>query len=120
MYFMDTISVQHGDKEIRELLRRALRASPKSRSVIAEELGKRIGRSVSVESLNKWASESEGERRLPADCVLPLCEILGDDSIQRMLLSERLQRCLRLGEWLLSSQWVIEELDVTLPRKCAS
>lgn len=112
---MDRILVQNGDKDIRESLRRALRASPKSRPTIAEELSARIGRAVSVESLNKWASEDESARRLPADCLLPISEILEDDSLQRLVLSEHMARCLHLGEWLLGSKWVIEQLDVKLP-----
>jgi hypothetical protein len=116
---MDTILVQSGDKGIRESLRRAMRASPKSRLTVAEELSKRIDRTISVETLNKWASEGESARRLPADCVLPLSEILADDSLQRLMLGEHMARCLRLGEWLLSSRWIIEELDIELPRGCA-
>lgn len=116
LYFMDMILVQTGDKGIRESLRRAMRASPKSRAMIAEELSERVGRDISVESLNKWASEVESSRRLPADCILPLSQILSDDSLQRLMLTEHMKRCLRLGEWLLSSRWVIQELQVKLPR----
>lgn len=114
---MDTILVQIKDKEIRECLRRILRASPKSRQHIADELTKAVGRNVSLECLNKWASEAESARHLPADCILPLSEILGDDSLQRLILTEKMKRCLRLGEWLDGSAWVIEELNVKLPKE---
>lgn len=117
VYFMDTILVQNSDKDIRECLRRAMRLSPKSRQSIAEELGARLHRRISIESLNKWASEGESERRLPADCILPLSEILSDDSLQRLLLTPRMAECLRLGEWLQSSRWVLEKLDVELPKE---
>lgn len=116
---MDTILVQSTDKDIREWLRSAMRTSPRSRDAIAEELSKRVGRAISAESLHKWCSEAEKQRRLPADCIPALSEILGDDSLQRLLLTPHMAECLRLGEWLLSSRWVIERLDAETPGECS-
>jgi hypothetical protein len=42
--------------------------------------------------------------RFPAAWIDPLCEILGDDSLQRHLLSEKLRVFLRIGEHEISVQ----------------
>jgi len=50
---------------------------------------------------------------LPADVVPHLCEILGDDSIQRVLLSDKLKDALSLGE---SARRVVSLLRRALPQ----
>lgn len=110
---MDTKSGQTADQLLRETIRRGIRfCRSKSREQICEALSLRVGRNISVETLHKWASENEAERRLPADCVLALSEILRDDTLQRAMLSEPLKQVLELGEWLLNSTWVLDEVKV--------
>lgn len=116
---MDTESGQSQDWHLREKIRRGIRSSRKSCDQICDALSARVGRTISVETLHKWKAESETERRLPADCVLPLSEILADDSLQRQMLSERLKRALELGEWLLNSTWVLDEIKVKLGKSVA-
>jgi hypothetical protein len=68
------------------------------REVICEELGKRLGRKVSLAMLDAWTANSKEAWHLPADVVPPLCTILGEDTIQRHLLSQKLREALEIGE----------------------
>jgi hypothetical protein len=57
-------------------------------------------------------AETKHRNHLPADAVPHLCEILGDDTIQRLLLSEKLRQSLELGE---STPRVVALLQSALP-----
>lgn len=116
---MDTELVHSTDRLLRETIRRGIRFCHKSPVEICEALSARVGRTISVESLHKWKAESETERRLPADCVLALSEILRDDTLQRAMLSERLKQALELGEWLLDSRWLLDEVKVRIGESVA-
>jgi hypothetical protein len=65
---------------------------------LAAELSRRSGRTVKAALVNAWKAETKHRWHLPANLVPALCEILGDDSIQRLLLSEKLKQSLDLGE----------------------
>jgi hypothetical protein len=84
------------------LLRKSLKCAMLSRDVneekLAAELTKRLGRTVKVALVNAWKAETKHRWHLPANLVPVICEILGDDSIQRLLLSDKLRDALRLGE----------------------
>jgi hypothetical protein len=114
---MDTFSGQTQDQRIREVLRRCIRVSTKSRETICEELGLKVGRKISRESLNKWAGECESERRLPADCVLALSEVFGTDALQRVMLSEKLLGNLKVGEDVLNSKDMWDALAPVLAKR---
>lgn len=75
-----------------------MRQSGKSREQIAEELNCVYGLSVSVHILNNWTADSKRARRVPAMMVAPLCAVLCEDSLQRILLSEEQLGNLELGE----------------------
>lgn len=93
-----TFSGDDIDREIRRALRVAIRRSAKSREQIAEELRVVHGLRVSVHILNNWTGDSKRERRVPAEAVPALCAVLGDGSLQKLLLSDDQRGKLELGE----------------------
>ena len=84
------------------LLRKSLKCAMLSRDIneekLAAELTKRLGRTVNAALVSAWKAETKHRWHLPANLVPVICEILGDDSIQRLLLSDKLRDALRLGE----------------------
>jgi hypothetical protein len=88
------------DVSLRHIVRRAIRESRRKKTPeqIAEDLSKCIGKDVTVHMLNAFTSESKKPARFPALFIEPLCEITGDDRLQRFVLSDRLRKLLRLGE----------------------
>jgi hypothetical protein len=87
----------HYDRPIRLALRELLMGSGKSRSRIAEELSRRLGRFVTENVLTNWASDSKGAYRMPADVVAALA----DDGLLRSLMSPEQLSKFDLGEWAL-------------------
>jgi len=86
------------DALLRCSLKGAIHASSKSAEQIADELTSRLHRRIIAATLYAWMAETKQNWHLPADVVPHLCEILGDDTIQRLLLSEKLKKSLDLGE----------------------
>lgn len=84
------------DALIRKALRNAMRGKDLER--VAAQLRERSGRPVSVHLLRAWSAEARHRWQLPAPLVPLVCEILSDDSIQRLLLREKLRKSLELGE----------------------
>jgi hypothetical protein len=109
---MDITHRQDLDALLRDTLRRLFRLSTKSRPDIADELGKRLGRHISVHMVAKWSADGSTEWRIPADAILALSEILHDDTLQRQLLSEPLIEALEIGEWVIESRWILEKVKV--------
>jgi hypothetical protein len=85
------------DRIIRDLLRRAVTLSRLSPAQIADELTKRLQRRVGEPLIYAWMAATN-RNRLPADVLPHICEILKDDSIQRLVLSDKLRHSLELGE----------------------
>jgi len=102
---------------LRESLKRAIHAFPGKQEGFAQELSKRSGRTITPGLLNAWTAETKHRWHLPADIVPIVCEILRDDSIQRLLLSEKLKQSLDLGE---SVPQVVSLLRGVLPEKTGS
>jgi hypothetical protein len=100
------------------LLRKSLKRAMLSRGIneedLAAELTSRLGRTVNRASVNAWKAETKIRWHLPANLVPLICEILGDDSIQRLLLSEKLKQSLDLGE---STPRIVSLLRRVLPRR---
>ncbi len=115
IYISDTRQAVGLDSLLRESLRRAIHSSHLSIEQIADELSRRSGRSVTVPLLNAWKATGH-KWRLPADILPHLCEILGDDSIQRLVLSDKLREALEFGE---STDRVVSQLRRALkePRR---
>ena len=97
------------------LLRKSLKCAMLSRDIneekLAAELTKRLGRTVNAALVNAWKAETKHRWHLPANLVPVICEILGDDSIQRLLLSDKLRDALKLGE---STRRVVSLLSAAL------
>jgi hypothetical protein len=103
------------------LLRKSLKCAMLSRGMneeeLAAELTKRLGRSdnpVTPGLVNAWKAETKHRWHLPAKLVPVICEILGNDSIQRLLLNEKMRQSLDLGE---SVPRVVSLLRSALPQK---
>ena len=104
--------------EVDILLRQSLKCAMLSGHIneekLAEELSRRLGRTVKPALVSAWKAETKHRWRLPADLVPIICEILKDDSIQRLLLSEKLKQSLDLGE---SVPRVVSLLRGVLPKR---
>jgi hypothetical protein len=70
----------------------------KRRPQIATELSVRVGRSVTVSILNDWTKTTKTSARFPAAYVRVFCEIIGNDELQRVLLSPRLLDMIEVAE----------------------
>jgi len=86
------------DALLRALLKRAIHFSRLSREQLADELTKRLERTISPATVDAWTADAKIAWRLPADAVPTVCEILQDDAIQRQLLSPEQRDALELGE----------------------
>jgi len=86
------------DVALRRLIAGVIKASPKSREQIADEMSLRLGMRVTAGMLRDFTAESKGKARFPAVWIPLFCDILGDDSLQRELLGPRLRQLLALAE----------------------
>lgn len=85
-------------KLLHNVLHEALTKKGKTRRQIADELASLVGTKVSVHMLNGFTAPTKGYRRIPAAWIPAVCEITGDDRLQRLLLAEPLCTLLQLGE----------------------
>ena len=97
---------------LRKSLKRAMLSRDVNEETLAAELTKRLGRPVTAALVNAWKAETKHRWHLPANLVPLICEILEDDSIQRLLLSEKLKQSLELGE---STPRIVSLLRTVLP-----
>ncbi|SRR6266568_254360 len=89
---------QKAEAFLRRSIAKAIRKSSKSRDQICGELSKLVGVRVSRHMLNAYTSESNRSARFPASFVVPLCQILGDDELQRCVIESHLRELLEFGE----------------------
>ena len=98
------------------LLRKSLKCAMLTRDMneeqLAAELTKRLGRTVNAALVNAWKANTKHRWHLPANLVPVICEILGDDTIQRLLLSQKLRQSLEIGE---STSRIVSLLRSALP-----
>ena len=85
------------DKEYRKKVSAAMRQSVKTRQEIAEELSRIVGQKITLQKLNEWAAPSGG-RNLPGRLIRPFSQVVGNDLVQRFVMSRRLLDMVRLGE----------------------
>ena len=86
------------DSELRKLLSRLIKQSGKKRFQIADEMSRLCGLHISERMLNDWTSECHRSARFPAFLIKPFCQAIGNDELQRALVSERLRELIGLGE----------------------
>lgn len=75
-----------------------MRAKNLSPELLSAKLKDRFGREVKAAQIRAWVAESRHRWRLPADLVPHICEVLGDDSLQRLLLTGKQRDALELGQ----------------------
>ena len=65
---------------------------------LAKELSTSSGRPINAGLVHAWTAESKHKWRIPADLIPFVCEILEDDTIQRLVMSPKQRERLELGE----------------------
>lgn len=86
------------DAALRKLISDIIRKCPKKRQQIAEELSARLNLRITVHILNSYTSESNKSSRFPASWLEAFSEIVGDDRLERYVLSKRNREVLEFGE----------------------
>ena len=86
------------DTILRRLVTEAIRHCPKKRAQIAEELTSLLGLRVTEHMLNDFTSTRKKPARFPAVFIAPLCQITGDDSLQRFVMGAHLRKLVEFGE----------------------
>lgn len=86
------------DSDLRSLLSRLIKQSGIKRCQISDEMGRLCGLHISERMLNDWTSECHRSARFPAFLIEPFCQAIGNDELQRRLVSERLRELIDLGE----------------------
>ena len=79
------------DSDLRTLLSKLIRQSPKKRLQIAEEMTERTGQKISEDMLNDWTSECHKAARFPAAFIMAFCEVMDSDVLQRHVMGARLR-----------------------------
>jgi hypothetical protein len=99
MFIFETNRYGSAD-ELGSLIRQSLRDAVHSFGLekFTTELERRSGRKIQATLVNAWMSDTKHRWRLPTDLVPFVCEILRDDTIQRLVMSEKHRRALELGE----------------------
>jgi hypothetical protein len=86
------------DSALRKLLSNLINQSSKSRAQIAEEISVHAGQRISKRMLDDWTAESKKPARFPAFLIPIICEVTGDDRLQRWVIGKRLSKLLEFGE----------------------
>ncbi|MBZ5509949.1 MAG: hypothetical protein LAN70_02155 [Acidobacteriia bacterium] len=86
------------DAELRRLISRMIKDSPKKRKEIAAEMSVRLPRPVSESMLNDFTRPGKKAARFPAVFVPVFSQVVGDDRLQRYLLGPRLRKLLDFAE----------------------
>lgn len=66
---------------VKEALRIALRNCGLSREVIADELTRLTGESISIHQINNWAAPGKGDRSIPLEQLAALTLVTGDSGL---------------------------------------
>ena len=99
------------DATLRQLLKNLVRRCSKSRAVIADDMMVQVGRKISERMLDDWIGPSKKPARFPAAFIEAFCEAVGNDALQRYVMSERLRDLVDLGERIRSMASVLGELQ---------
>ncbi len=92
------------DLALRRLLSEVMGACGKDRETIAAELSRKTGRPITASILNDYTATTKTAARFPAAYVRGLCEVTGNDSLQRFVLEPRLLALIEIGERELAAQ----------------
>lgn len=93
---------EYGESWFREHVSNALKHCSKrmTREQVAQELTTMTGHTITKGMLDDWATPSKTGLRVPAFLIKPLCEVTGDDRLQRWVSGPRLQEFIEIGEQL--------------------
>ncbi len=69
---------------LQSAIRAAIKAAPKSRETIADEMSELVGQTVTVHQVNNWTAESH-PHRMPAELLPAFCEATGSIEPLRVL-----------------------------------
>jgi hypothetical protein len=86
------------DAQLREVLRAVLKHPDKSRDDIADELSLHAGQRISKYMLDDWARPGKAAARFPAFLIEALCEVVGNDALQRHVMGARLRGIIELRD----------------------
>jgi hypothetical protein len=98
------------EPQLRDLITKVLKQSPKDRQWVAVELSALTGERITERMLNDWLAPSKAKVRFPASFVRAFCEVLGDDRLARLTLPDNLRAALTIGEGISESDAKIEKL----------
>lgn len=98
-HFPDAFAPSPNDLAIREAIKKAIRASGKSRQQIASELAARLGRSVTVRMLDDFTAPSKERSRFPASWIAAFCDITSNRALQRLLVDPEIDAALKVIEF---------------------
>lgn len=107
---LDKAQQADGDAVLRRLLTQAIRSCPLSRVQICEALTHRLGVKVKPFMLDSYTAESKKPARFPAAWVPALCEVTGNNELQRRLLSTGDREFLDLGERTAEWAWALQRV----------
>jgi hypothetical protein len=113
---LDKAQQTDGDTALRQLLSQAIRSCPLSRVQICEALTRRLGVKVKPFMLDSYTAESKKPARFPAAWVPALCEVTGNNELQRRLLSAGDRQFLDLGERTAEWAWALRKVRAELAR----
>jgi hypothetical protein len=86
------------DGEVRRCVAAAMKKSGLSRDQVADRMTQKLGRPVTVVMLADYTAERKTAARFPGAWIAVFCDVVGDDSLQRLVLSPRLRKLLELAE----------------------
>lgn len=86
------------DEIFRKNLVDVVKRSSKDHKWIAEQLTLHAGQTISKRMLDDWTAESKKRARFPAALIAPICEVLGNDALQRHVIGPRLRKLLEFAE----------------------
>ena len=98
-----TASAPDPDAPVRRALCQALREALRERGTKRPQVAERMtellgGHRVTVDMLNRWASEAYDRLKFPLCYLDALSEATGSEALRSFCLSERQRRLIRLGE----------------------
>jgi len=82
---------------VRKLVKDLMKQSKKSRANIADEMSQRARRGISKRMIDDWVSPKT-RARFPAALIEIFCEVIGNDALQRHVMSPRLLELVQTGE----------------------
>jgi hypothetical protein len=100
------------DARLREAISRAIaKSKTHGRPAIAQAVGRDVGFKVTARMLNDFSSAAKKPARFPAVLVRAFCKVTGQDELERMVISPRLRRLLRIAEAELRASVALKELE---------